>query len=189
MREFWLSIRRFRQYDWVLTMVVFVLIAVGLVSIYSVDLSQGDNLIYFPRQIISFLLGILVFFVAGGLHLSVYQQMSRFAYLFAFLLLVAVLIFGESIRGTQGWFQVAGFSFQPAEFAKVGLILILAFLVHRHGRRFDKPHFFIATGIVTAILSGLILLQPDLGSALVLVGIWFSVMIVVKVKKKYLFGS
>lgn len=175
-----------REYDWVLTTVVFILTAIGLAAIYSVDLSQGSSLLFFPRQCLAAAIGLGVFFIAGALHATVYRASARLFYLGAAILLIAVLLFGVTIRGTTGWFRFAGFSFQPAEFAKVALVIFLGFVISRYGRRFDKIQFVIGTGLVTLFPILLIMLQPDLGSAFVLGSVWFGVLWVTGAKKRYL---
>lgn len=177
---------RLRTYDWPLIVAISILCAVGFAAIYSVDLSRGETLIFFPTQLLAFGIGMTVFFVASGLHMRLYQGSATAVYVFSILLLIGVLLFGETIRGTRGWFRFAGFSFQPAEFAKVGLVIVLGWLVARYGRRFDTPQFVIATGLFTALGAGLILLQPDLGSAVVLMGLWFFLLLMAGTKKRYI---
>jgi rod shape determining protein RodA len=104
----------------------------------------------------------------------------------AVIALVAVLLFGSNIRGTRGWFRLGSASFQPAEAAKAALIIFLGWLISRYGRRFDTGKFFIATGIAAGLLIGLILQQPDLGSAAVIFSIWFGLLFFAGVKKRYL---
>ena len=115
------TLRLIRGYDWTLMVVVFLLTAIGLSAIYSVDLSKGNTLIYFPVQTIAFVLGVLVLLFAASVHSVFYQSFSRIAYLGVLLLLVAVLFWGATIRGTTGWFRLFGFSLQPAELAKYPL--------------------------------------------------------------------
>jgi rod shape determining protein RodA len=177
-----------RYVDLILPLSVFVLICVGLVSLYSIDLSKGTELRYFGTQIIALILGSVGAFIAGSLHSTRYRAASRLVYFFALLLLGGVLIFGQTIRGTTGWFRFFGFSFQPVEVAKVALILILGRLVYKNGRRFDSFRFLFSTVAVTGLLCGLIMLQPDLGSTLILFGIWFSVLFMTGIQKRYIFG-
>lgn len=174
------------RFDWVITLIVFVLTAVGIAAIYSVDLSQGNELIYFPTQITALVLGIIALFLASLVHTSVYQSASRWAYGISFILLVAVLFFGVTIRGTTGWFRVGSFSFQPAEFAKIGFVLFLADWIYRYNRRFDSWQFVVSSGFIMLVLFVLILLQPDLGSASIIAGIWFGSLIITGTKKRYI---
>lgn len=175
-----------RNFDWVMLVSILILTAIGLASIYSVDLSRGEELVFFSKQIISLSLGIIIFFVASFLHVSFYRSFAKLAYLVSLLLLVAVLFFGETIRGTTGWFKLEAFSFQPAEFAKLGLILFLAWLISRYGRRFDRWQFVFVSAAVAFLLAGLILIQPDLGSALILIFIWLGLLFLTGTKKRYI---
>lgn len=176
----------FRQHDWILTIVVFVLITIGLTTIYSVDLSKNED--FLSTQITSVIIGAILLFVGGYVHVNVYSSGARLAYLMAVLLLFGVLVFGVNISGTRGWFRLAGFSFQPAEFAKVALVLMLGLWASRQSRRFDRLEYVVISGFLTFLLVGLIMLQPDLGSSLILIGTWFGVLALTKTKKRYLVG-
>ena len=95
---------------------------------------------------------------------------STFAYLFygfGIFLLLAVLIFGSEIKGSTSWFIIGGFSFQPSEFAKLGTCLAMASLLGSNQISVkNNKHLFLSLGVLL-IPAGLILLQPDAGSALV----------------------
>lgn len=177
-----------RNFDWILFFSAFILSLIGLSTIYSVDLSRGDLLDLTSKQMISLGIAIVVFFVASQMHLSFYESAARPAYFLAIILLVAVLFFGASIRGTTGWFRFWGFSFQPAEFAKVALVMLLAWRMERQARRFDKWQFVLVMFTLTLSLVALILLQPDLGSASILLGVCFGLLILAGTKKRYIFG-
>lgn len=177
-----------RYVDVILPLSVFILICIGLVSLYSIDLSRGSQLRYFGTQTIALILGSVVASVAASFHSTRYKAASRFIYFVALLLLVGVLLFGQTIRGTTGWFRFFGFSFQPVELAKVALILILGRLVYKNARRFDSFKFLFSSVALTGFLCGLIMLQPDLGSTLILFGVWFSIIFLTGIKKRYIFG-
>ncbi|MBI5728163.1 MAG: rod shape-determining protein RodA [Candidatus Magasanikbacteria bacterium] len=185
MRSILAAVRSWRQFDWLLLIFVAILASVGLATIYSIDLSRGGST-YLSTQLVAIILGLVLIVAAGSVHVTVYQSLAKFFYVSALALLTAVLFFGQTVRGTKGWFRLAGFSFQPAEFAKVALILLLAYLVGRHGRRFDRPHFFIASGLLTFFIVLLIILQPDLGSAIVLLGVWSAIAAITAQKRWYL---
>ena len=176
------------RYDWLLILPVFVLTAIGLAAIYSVDISRGDTLIYFPKQVIALVIGSICLFIGAQIHKVRYESIAKSSYLFGLLLLAGVLLFGVTIRGTTGWFRIAGFSFQPAEFAKVSLVLLLAWWASKQGRRFDTWQYVLSTTLAMGFYVGLIMLQPDLGSASVLVAIWFGILFASGVKKRYLIG-
>lgn len=177
-----------RSYDWLLIAVVFVLTSIGLAAIYSVDLSRGgsDSLIYVPKQMTAIVFGFFLLFFAGSVHVSFYQATVRMWYFLAVFLLLAVLFLGHTINSTTGWFRFGPVSFQPAEFAKVALIVSLGAVIASVGRRFDRIQYLILTVLVVALPVMLIAIQPDFGSALVLLGIWFGLLTVTVIKKRYL---
>ena len=175
-----------RQYDWVIVAVVGVLSAIGFASIYSIDLSRGESLVYSPTQVLAFLIGVGVLFFAARVHMSFYQSSAKLVYVFAVLLLVSVLFFGESVRGTTGWFRFGGLSFQPVEFAKVALVITFGLLIQLQARRFDKLQYIVLSALTTFVLILPILFQPDLGSALVFGGVWFGILLFSGTKKRYM---
>lgn len=177
-----------RGYDWGLIASVFVLLVVGFSAIYSVDLSRGgENLTYFPTQLIALCLGFGMLAIAAKSHITVYKKYAPYFYILSLLLLLGVLFFGVTVSGTTGWYRIGGLSFQPAEIAKVGLIFILGWLVDKVGRRFYEFSFFFSSGFLAFLAVALIMLQPDLGSAFILFGIWTSFLFFTNVKKRYIF--
>src|SRR3989344_991363 len=179
----WLTKLYSKSIDWWLLLSVLLLVALGLAGIYSVDLSRGGELVYFKKQLLAAGIGIVLLVVAGLRQYSFFRYTAKLWYLFALILLVAVLFFGRTIRGTTGWFSVAGFSFQPVELAKVGLILMLGYVIANFGRRFERSLFFYGTLVMTFVLIALIMLQPDLGSAVMLGMIWFGIMLLVGARR------
>jgi len=176
-----------RSFDWVLMVAVFLLVSMGLEGIYSVDLSRGLNANFFNKQLIAVIIGIVLVVVTSLIKHTFFRSSAKFIYFISILLLGTVLIWGKSIRGTQGWFVLGGTSFQPVEFAKLGIILILSYITARFGRRFERPLYFFGTGVVALVPMLLTMLQPDLGSAILLGIIWFGMMCLVGIRKLYLF--
>lgn len=169
-----------------LVVVSLLLVAMGLAAIYSVDLSRGAGGVFFKKQLFALGVGFFGLIAASLIHQSWYRVHSKHLYGLTLLVLVAVLLFGATIRGTQGWFVFGGFSFQPVELGKAAVILILAVAVAHAGRRFDRPLFFFGSGLLAALVMALVLLQPDLGSALIIGGIWFGLMLLVGTRRRYL---
>ena len=178
-----------RSFDWLLFLAVFFLIIFGLLAIYSVDLSRGSELVFFKKQLIALVLGLGVLFIGSAMQYTFFKTYARWFYFAAIILLAGVLIFGQNIRGTTGWFVFSGFSFQPAEMAKVGVILMLAYVISNFGRQFDRPRFFFYTLFLTLVPILFIMGQPDLGSAVLIGAIWFCLMLVTGAKKSLLIGS
>lgn len=183
-----LNLQKFspRSFDWKLLLAVILLTTIGLSAIYSVDLSRGSELYYFKKQLLALGIGVILLLSISMIQHAFWQYVAKWWYLAGLILLAGVLIFGQTIRGTRGWFSMSGFSFQPVEVAKVGLILMLAYIISRFGRRFERPLFFFGTGIVTFLYVALVMRQPDLGSAVLLVAIWFGLIWIVGARKLFL---
>lgn len=166
-----------RNFDWLLFFSAFLLCVLGLAAIYSVELSRGPEVGYVRKQLIALGIGLFGLFFSSLMQASFFRTLAKPIYFFSILLLFLVLVFGSTIRGTRGWFAVGGFSFQPVELTKAALILILAYSISNFGRRFERPLYFFGTLIISLAGIGLTMLQPDLGSAVLLGTIWFSLML------------
>lgn len=173
MQRTWLEF--FWKMDWVLFGSLLTLTAIGLLMIYGIGVSSADvSLLPFRKQALAFCIGLVLFFLFALLDYRQLRSISPLIYLVGLALLVGVLFFGVTIRGTQGWFRFGSFGIQPVELAKVCFALFLAAYFSRHlHRRLTWISFF---GSFFALVIYLIpvLLQPDFGSGMVLVAIWFS---------------
>ncbi len=175
--------RVLQRLDGGLLLATFVLVAFGLASITSVELSRGtDEFVLLRKQL--FALAIGLGFCLGALLLNVqtYRAFARLGFWFGVLLLAVVLLAGQTFNGTTGWFVIFGLSFQPVEFMKVALALELARYLSDDAReRFGWRELF-GSGWRAALPAALLLLQPDLGAAIIIAGIWFLVIIAAGVK-------
>ncbi len=177
----------YNYFDWYLFGAIVMLMAIGSIAIYSVDLSIGKDLLLLKKHLISISLGLGVFFIASLSQYNLWRNISKWWYLGSIILLILVLFFGSVVRGTHSWFTLFGFSLQPVEIAKGGLIIMLSYIISRFGRRFEQPLFFYGTGAVAFLPIFLVMLQPDLGSAILLWFIWFGMMLMVGARKKHIF--
>ncbi len=177
-----------QKFDWILLLLVFLVISIGLAAIYSVDLSRGANLIYFPTQITALILGLIAMIIGANIHISIYKRSAKLGLAVAVILLVAVLFFGTTVRGTTGWFRFGGFSFQPAEIAKLAFVLFMAYWMDLYHRQFFRWQFVVSSGLVVMTIIGLIMLQPDLGSGFLIGATWFGFLLVSNTKKRYIFS-
>ncbi len=170
-------IRRLQRMDMILAIAVFMLFALGISAIYSVELSrEGSGFFLVQKQLIAYALGLVG---ACALIFTNYFQLKslgRLIYIGGLALMVLVLIFGADIRGTTGWFLLGPFSFQPVEFMKIALAVALARYFSEQARRHFGWREIIGSGAITAIPFFFTMMQPDLGSATLLLGIWLTVM-------------
>lgn len=167
----------------ILTITV-LLVLFGLAALYSFSLTgAGDRSLLYRQAIIA----ALGFVAAFGLMRFDYRGLVAVHWLLyglAIFLLVAVVLFGQTVRGTTGWFSFGFFQVQPVEFVKVLMAIVLAKFLSDRGHRIGEWATIAQSGLLMAGPIGLVLAQPDLGSAVVLVGMWFGVMVVMPVPRR-----
>ncbi len=182
-----------RHLDPVLILTTLALVAIGVVMVYSAkyDALQIQNLpstYYISKQLIAAAIGLVGFGIMAALDYRWMRSYSALIYGLAVVLLVGVLTpLGITVNGSQGWYQFAGFQFQPAEFAKLGLIVGLAALLHQRREHPGFPTVGLAL-LMAAVPTALVFAQPDLGTAIVFVWILFVMLLVAGIRARYLVG-
>lgn len=175
-----------KNFDWLLFAAVLLLACFGLMEIYSIALGQGNaNLLNFRKQIFFIISGVLLLFGFAFFDYRFIKGLYRYLYVFGVLILLLILAAGATINGTKGWFYIFGFGIQPVEFIKFVLIVFLARLFSGVVTKVRPWRYFILSGISSLILIGLVMIQPDFGSALVLFSIWLFMLVFVGFDKKY----
>jgi len=177
----------FKKSDWFLSLAVFLLIGLGIILIYSTSGSAtGDfDFTNLKKQIIFAVIGLLFFFLMAFLD---YQLLKKYTYVLYGIMvfsLIAVLFLGTEIRGTKGWFTFGFFQIQPAEFAKVILLIILARYFASVTGKISVLRHVVVSGLIALVPVGLIMLQPDFGSALILLFMWIIMLLVSGIKRSY----
>ncbi len=175
------------NFDWIIFLSVFLLSCFGLLEIYSVALGQGTaiNFLNFKKQILFILLGLLSCFSFAFIDAYFLKSIRRYLYWAGAAVLVAVLLLGETIRGTKGWFYIFGFGIQPVEFIKVMMIVYLGGFFADLGTKVKTWRHFTVSAISAFFLVTLVLLQPDFGSALILSSVWLFLILIAGFNRKY----
>ncbi len=176
-----------KKIDWVLIVTVLLLVSVGLLSIYGISRGQESNI--FKKQLIYVILGIFLMLIFSSFDYRVFRD-SNFVllglYFFGLLLLVGVLLVGREIRGVASWFSIGAIGFEPVELMKLIIILVLAkYFSLRHIEVYRFRHLIIS-GFYIVLPLILLLLQPELGYALILILVWLAIVIVAGIKLKQL---
>jgi len=179
-----------------LMLVTFLLVVYGLVMAYSASAAEayfqyGNSFYFFGRQALWVVLGVGTMGVLSRVDYSWYRKVAvPFAGLaLAGLVLVLVPSLGTSINGARRWLIVGGQSLQPSEFAKLAAVILIATLIVKRPRGVLDLKGFLrlaAIGIVPA--AGLIMLEPDLGTTLVLVTAVVTLLVAAGAPLRYLFG-
>lgn len=161
------------------------LLFLGLLMIYSTALQSNNSLLL--RQVFAAMLGLIGMFIIAFFDYRNLRKVTGILYLATLALLVYVLFFGADIRGSTRWIDFGAFQFQPAEFAKLAMVIIMAKFLDQHGEKLKSFKYVLLSAVYIAIPAILILAEPDLGSALVLLGTWFAMLLFSPMSKKQIF--
>lgn len=172
--------------DSVLFLALFVLIALGLLVLWSISFQDDSPFLSAKKQMIFLGISICFFILFSFLDWRIFNNSSLiiFFYLFSIVLLILVLLFGDKTSGSAGWFNFGSFSFQPVEIAKIALILVLAkYLSSRHLEIWQFRHL-VVSGLFTFIPFSLVAIQPDLGGAMIFGFIWLGLVAISGIRIK-----
>lgn len=163
----------FDRFDWFQIVPMLLLLAIGALFIYGTGQQVGgeDAAGIWKKQLLFMGLGFVCWFFLIFLDYRWLIPGTFAVYPLALTLLVLVLLFGKEIYGAKRWLSIGGFSYQPSEMAKLGVILVISFLLSRKKADINKPLWALAVIVLTAIPFLLIYKEPDLGTALVLLPI------------------
>ena len=174
----------YKKFDFLLFIPILILCIFSTLSLYNYN-SQS----LFEKQLIWVILGVSLFLIIFRLNLSFLQnsKLVIIIYAFANALLLYTVFFGATINGAKAWINLGLFSFQPADLAKLAIILLLAKYFSKRHMEIQFLRHIVVSLIYTLIPVGLIMLQPDFGSAMVIMFIWFFVVFMSGLSKKHLF--
>ncbi len=184
--------------DWVLVLAALALLALGSLLVWSAtsnraELTGGDPAAYVKKHLVNVAIGVVLAVMVTATDHRWVRILAPLVYLASIVGLVLVLVMGSTINGSRSWIMVGGLSIQPAEFAKLAVIIGMALLVAertegslrtREVGSLDVLGMLVIAGVPAA----LILLQPDLGTMLVLSATVFGVIAVSGAGRGWLFG-
>ncbi len=180
---------RFAYFNWALCGVIFFLTAVGILLLYSATAGRGPfsgDIPLYGRQCIWIALSLALF--AAILFID-YHRILSYSYLIyglTLVMLIYVLLFGRSISGARRWIDVGPLQFQPSEFVKLTFILALARFFHNNTAQGGYTLRDVWLPLVCfAVTFVLVLLEPDLGTAMVLSLVFLSVILFMGIKRRY----
>lgn len=180
-------IRKIFAFDFITFFTVVLLVGFGVIALGSIFLygDSGSSEI-FTRHIIYVGIGMCVFIFFGVMDYTILRAYSTYLYFFSIVLLLITLFFGTTLRGTSGWLDLGFVYVQPVEIIKVFMIIFLAHFISQKRGELGELTTIIVSFVLISIISFLILLQPDFGSAIVIYGIWLGMIFVSGIKKRYL---
>jgi rod shape determining protein RodA len=172
--------------DWLLVISVTVLLAIGFASVYSATGYAGHSIRFISVQGIALLLGIACMLILAAFNYQNYGDLDKLVYVLSLALLVSVLIFGTTIRGTKGWFNFGFAYFQPVEIAKLMYIIVLSSFLSKSTKEIKKPIIMLYGFCILLGHLVLIMMQPDFSSTLSYFPITLVLMFVAGIRVFYL---
>ena len=181
--------------DVLLVAAVLALTGFGIVMVFSAGAVfaakiHKDWTFFLKRESVYAGVGLLAFLVGSRLDYSIYRRFTYPLLFLAVAMLAAVLKLGPSINGAARWFRLGGLSFQPSELAKFALVLYLAVLLARKAEKVrDFSMGFLPPLLMTGVFLGLLLKQPDLGTAVIMGVTALGLMFVAGTRTSYILLS
>lgn len=181
-----------RRTDLPLLVVTLVLVTIGLGMLYSTSAIMAqdrydDSLYFLKRQLMWSGLGLVAMWIAASVPYPAQRRIALPAMGLVLLLLVVVLVAGKKVGGAQRWLALGPLSFQPSELAKYVLIMYVARVLAANSHRpASLVHTYLPNVVMMGIIFGLVMLQPDLGTAVVLVASAGLILLVAGVPWLYL---
>lgn len=178
--------RLFDHFDWPIIVLVLSLMAIGVLNLYSTTLGEQINGVpIYLRQTLWFSLGFLAMFLVAFIDYRHYQTFAYTIFAASLIPLLILLIHHLMTGGVQRWIRLGPLSFQPSEPVKICLVLALARFFSKNPR---TDGYLLRDLIIpflgTVVAAGLILLQPDLGTAIILFLVLFSILLFVRIQLK-----
>jgi rod shape determining protein RodA len=159
------------KFDFGLFMPALILFGFGLLAIYSSTVNNTFAQENFQRQIVWGVFSFVIFFITYSLPTNIFKSFTVPGYLISLLLLLAVLAIGRQISGSKSWLVIGSMGFQPSEIAKITTIMAIASYLSRNNSNIDSFKDILITLAVGVTPVLLILMEPDMGTSLVFMGV------------------
>jgi len=175
-----------KRLDFILLFAVLALVGIGIVMVYSTSAiiagdRFGDPYYFLKRQALYAALGFILMLVMMFLPYEILKRVAYPIFIFSVLLLVVVLVPGIGHRsgGAMRWLKIQSFSFQPSEFAKLGLVIFLAYLLAKKEEKIRSFSFgFLPPVLLSGLVIVLVMKEPDFGAAFFLTVMVFLLLFV-----------
>lgn len=178
-------IKHIEKLDWKIVLATISLSFFGLISIYS---SLGFDVIV-QKQISFLFIGLIAMFVVSFSDWRMFKHGSKtiiYLYGIGIALLMGLFFFAPAMREVRRWYSIGPLSFDPVEYMKIVLIILLAkYFSERHIEMYRFSHV-IFSGVYVGIPALITFFQPDLGSAIILISLWLGILILSGIKRKHL---
>lgn len=158
------------KFDFGLFIPAILLMIIGYFAIYSATISHPTAVGNFEKQLISGLIAVIIFFTVYFIPTNSFRMLSLPVYITAIVFLLAVITIGKTVSGQKSWLIIGPIGFQPSELAKLGVILALSAFLSKKNTDIESFKDIMIALLLGMIPVALILLEPDLGSSIIFMG-------------------
>ena len=187
-----MTIRQLRRF---LLLIIATLLGLGCIAVYSSTAiiaheTTGSSLRFVIHHVLAIVFGLGLSLACLKIPPTALRHSAKWLVLASLILLALVFVFGSEIGGARRWFRIGHLSLQPSEFAQLALVIYLAdFLARKRAMVQDFREGFLPPMLVTGLLSSMVLIQPDLGTTVVMVSVAMLLLVVANAKGKHVTGS
>lgn len=176
-----------RHFDWFLLILTLLLSTFGIIAIYSATRALDTN-VNAIVQTVSLIIGAAFAVILCFFDYEQFKNLIKPIYIFCVVILILVLIIGtgEGEWGARSWIRIGPVGIQPSEFAKICFIITFSYHLQTVENKINKPLVILGLILHLAVIVGLIMLQPDLGSVLVFLFMFIVMMFAAKISYKYI---
>lgn len=170
--------KKTNEMDFILLIATILLTMIGLIMVFSASWPEGlsskdfnnDGAYFVKRQMIFWVIGLIVMLVVSKINFKIYFQLEKLIYWTVVLLGASVLVIGVSLLGAKRWIEIGNFSFMPSDFMKIGTIIALSGFLTRNKRQiqYDFTTFLWSLALIGLPLGIIVVLQSDLGTGITL---------------------
>lgn len=166
--KFKMSLKELKRVDkWMLISIILITMF-GIVNIYLAKKTSAGGMLFPVKQSIFFVASLVLLYFVVAIDYSIIKAFTPIFYWTSIALLVLVLLIGSTINGAQGWIRLGPLSFQPAELAKIGTIMMMGKKLDDMEGEINNFKNFCILAFYAIIPAGLIVIQPDMGMTMVL---------------------
>lgn len=179
----------FGHLDWLIILPVSMLSIMSIITLFGFNANNIPMVSQFliTKHIISIVLGLICVIIMANIDYRSFATLVQTLFFITIGFLILVLIFGNRVNGAKSWIDIGYLNFQPAEFAKAVVVIITAHYFSRYHHKLNSFRYIILSLIPVLFIIFLILLQPDFGSATIVILVWLGMFIFGGVRIKHIF--
>ena len=187
--SFKMNLKSLKKVDKLMFISIILITIFGIVNIYLAKKTSTGGMLFPVKQTVFFVASIVVLYFVLAIDYSIIKAFTPIFYWGSIALLVLVLVIGSTINGAQGWIRLGPLSFQPAELAKIGTIMMMGKKLEDMEGEINNLKNFFTLAFYAIIPAGLIVIQPDMGMTMVLFFMVLGVFFIGGLDKRVILGG